>query len=151
VSATYEQIGEQRARRDRVLFPLTCLPCPSCPYSSAAAKATKAAQGTSWQSQLASVIVAFITLCLVIQSLIMMVALPSCGCNWKCLHNWYRLVIGHIDGPFKVFTFMAAMQRAWAHPDIWLSGFSRLSGAIAGMLKPEDAKRSKDQQRPKKD
>lgn len=108
-------------------------------------------QSTSWQFQLASVIVAFITLGLVMQSVVIMVAVPYCGCNWKCLHNWYRVFISHIDGPFKVFTFMAAIQRAWAHPDIWLTGFSRLSGAIAGMLKPEEGKSRKDGQRPKKD
>lgn len=85
------------------------------------------------------------------QSLVIMVAVPSCGCNWKCLHNWYKTFISHIDGPFKIFTFMAAIQRAWAHPDIWLNGFSKVSGAIASLLKPEDTKSSKGQQRQKKD
>eukprot|EP00271_Cylindrocystis_brebissonii_P022401 TRINITY_DN8614_c0_g1_i1.p1 TRINITY_DN8614_c0_g1~~TRINITY_DN8614_c0_g1_i1.p1 ORF type:complete len:111 (+),score=7.48 TRINITY_DN8614_c0_g1_i1:41-334(+) len=39
-------------------------------------------------------------------------ALPICNYRWHCAFGWYRAIISHIDGPFKVITFCTAVWAA---------------------------------------
>lgn len=93
----------------------------------------------SWKQRVAAVGLAVLTLGLLMQMTIFAVALPFCGCKWGCLQHWFRSFISHIDGPFKVFTFAAAISRAAANPSVWLG---RLEGVIHTMARcikgPED-------------
>ena len=75
----------------------------------------------SYAKRISGVFVALVVLGSVVQLCILAIALPFCNHDWHCAHGWYKAFISHIDGPFKIMTFVAAVKAAQAKPDFWLS------------------------------